>query len=69
MFGWRRAVLIVRNIDPRLLGELLVEAALARSKAVSGRGRRAAAGKSSARPAGGPAPAGEGKVRHVRVVR
>ena len=61
-------MLIVLNIDRRLLGELLVEAARARSKAVSGRARRAA-GKAPARPARGPAPAGEGKVRHVRVAR
>lgn len=62
-------MLIVHNIDRRLLGELLVEAARARSKPMPGRGRRAAAGKAPAHPARGPSPAGEGKVRHVRVAR
>lgn len=62
-------MLIVLNIDPKLLGELLVEAARARSKSMSGRGRRAAGGKAPARPARQPALTGEGKVRHVRVVR
>ena len=62
-------MLIVLNIDPKLLGELLVEAARARSKPMPGRGRRAAGGKAPARPARGPAPAGDGKVRHVRVAR
>lgn len=62
-------MLIVLNIDPKLLGELLVEAARARSKAVSGRGRRAAAGKGPARPVRGPSPAAGGKTRHVRVAR
>ncbi|MDE0173540.1 MAG: hypothetical protein OYH76_20510 [Defluviicoccus sp.] len=62
-------MLIVLNIDRRLLGELLVEAARARGKPKPGRGRRAAAGKAPARPARGPAVTGEGKVRHVRVAR
>ena len=38
-------MLIVHNIDPKLLGELLVEAARARSKSISGRERRASGGK------------------------
>ena len=38
-------MLILHNIDPRLLAALLVTAARARSKARSGRGRRAAPGK------------------------
>ena len=62
-------MLIVLNIDPKLLGELLGEAARARGRPKPGRGRRAAGGKAPARPARGPAPAGGGKVRHVRVAR
>jgi hypothetical protein len=38
-------MLIVHNIDPKLLGELLVEAARARSKSMPGRERYAAPGQ------------------------
>ena len=62
-------MLIVLNIDPKLLAELLVTASLARSKAVSDRGQRAAAGNGPARPVGEPALTGDGKARHVRVAR
>lgn len=62
-------MLIVHNIDPKLLAELLLTASLARSKALPGCGERAAAGNGSARPARETAPAGDGKARHVRSAR
>ena len=60
-------MLIVLNIDPRLLAELLVTASPARSRVVSGRVKGAAPGNRPARPAGEPAPTGDGKARHVRI--
>ena len=62
-------MLIVLNIDPKLLAELLVTASLARSKAVPGRRQRRAEGNGSPRPAREPALTGEGKARYVRVAR
>ena len=58
-------MLIVLNIDPKLLAEFLVTASLARSKAVSGRVKGAAAGNRPARRAGEPALTGDGRARHV----
>ena len=63
-------MLIVLNIDRKLLGELLVEAARARSKPMSGRGQRATAGKEREpiRPERDPDQAGgAGETSHVRV--
>ena len=56
-------MLILHNIDPKLLAELLVEAACARSKTMSGRGRRAAPGKARdlARPDREPGETGGGE--------
>ncbi|MDE0059720.1 MAG: hypothetical protein OXI22_09840 [Defluviicoccus sp.] len=62
-------MLIVLNIDPKLLAELLVTASMARSKAVPGRGERAIPGPGPARPAGEPAVTDGGKARHVRAAR
>jgi len=64
-------VLIVHNIDPRLLGELLHEAARARSKERPPRRRRAATGQmpQPARPDREPGRAGGERTGHVRVAR
>lgn len=64
-------MLIVHNIDPKLLGELLVEAARARSKSLPGRERYAAPGqeRETIRPDREPGKAGGGGTGHVRVAR
>ena len=66
-------MLIVHNIDPKLLAELLVTAAHARSKAVSGRGqpvRPVASGETLASPAREPRGSDDReKTHHVRVAR
>lgn len=53
-------MLIVHNIDSKLLAELLVTASLARRKAVPGAGKNAPVGNGPADPAGGPASTGNG---------
>ena len=65
-------MLIVHNIDPKLLGELLLEAARAHSKSMSERERRATAGqeRDSVRPDREPGRAGGGReTGHVRAAR
>ena len=63
-------MLIVLNIDPRLLAELLVTASQARRKAATGRGRREPPAEDAARPGRKPGrPRGGGRAAHVRAAR
>lgn len=63
-------MLIVRNIDPTLLAELLVEAARERSKAMSRRRMAAGQARDPASPDREPGRAGGGeRTDHVRVAR